>query len=83
MAFFKKKKENQQPINAAFSKAGPYLNISYFFISAMALFGFVGFKIDQAYDYDFIFLLIGLFFGFFLGFYYLYIVISNSKNDPD
>ena len=83
MSFFKKKKDNQREINSAFSKAGPYLNITYFFISAMVIFGFVGHKIDQSYNFDFLFLLIGLFLGFALGFYKLYIVISNLEKDPE
>ncbi|NOG46522.1 MAG: AtpZ/AtpI family protein [Calditrichaeota bacterium] len=83
MSFVKKKKDNQKEINSAYSKAGPYLNITYFFISAMIIFGFVGYKIDQAYGFNFLFLLIGLFVGLSLGFYKLYIVITHIEKDPD
>jgi F0F1-type ATP synthase assembly protein I len=79
----KKKKNNQKEINSAYSKAGPFLSITYFFMSAMVIFGFIGYKIDQAFGYDFLFLLIGLFLGFSLGFYKLYIVISNLENDRE
>lgn len=82
MLHLTKKKDNQKKINSAFSKAGPYLSISYFFMSAMVIFGFIGYKIDQAYNFEFLFLLTGLFLGFALGFYKLYIVISNPEQDP-
>ncbi len=83
MGLLKKNKEDQQEINSAFSKAGPYLNIIYFFMSAMIIFGFIGYKLDQFYKFDFLFLLIGLFSGFSLGFYKLYILISNIEKDPE
>ena len=83
MSFFKAKKENQKEISSAFSKAGPYLNITYFFISAMSIFGFIGYKIDQSYGFDSVFLLIGLFIGLALGFYNVYIVISQIEKDID
>jgi F0F1-type ATP synthase assembly protein I len=78
-----KNNDDQKEVRSAFSTAGPYLSISYFFMSAMIIFGYIGYKLDQAYGFDFLFLLIGLFIGFALGFYKLYIVISNMEKDPD
>ncbi len=77
------KKPNQQQtneINSAFSKAGPYLNIGYFFIGAFILFGYVGFKIDEIYQFKSIFLLIGLFLAFGLGFYNMFKVLADINN---
>lgn len=81
-----KKKDNfkHKKINSAFVNAGPYLSIGYFFIGAFALFGFIGYKVDQAYGLKPLFVLIGLFLALALSFYNMYKVISNiekKKND--
>lgn len=83
MLRLKRDKEKQQEINKAFAAAGPFLNSTYFFISAMALFGYAGYKLDQYYNNTFLFLLVGLFTGFALGFYKLYKDISHMEKDTD
>lgn len=80
MLFLNKKSTNKD-VNSAYSKAGPFLSIVYFFIASIFLFGFIGYKIDQAFGYDFVFLLTGLFAGFTLGFYKLYIIVKHMDED--
>jgi len=75
-----RKKTTQKKINSAFVKAGPYLNIGYFFIGGMILFGYVGYKMDQWLQTKFIFLLIGLFTALALGFYNMYKVLSQLND---
>ena len=76
----KKETSRQREINSAFSKAGPYLNIGYFFIGAIALFGYLGYKLDQAYETNSIFMLVGLFIALGLSFYNMFKVISQIEN---
>ena len=76
-----KKKDRSKPkeINSAFVNAGPYLNIGYFFIGAFVLLGYIGFKIDEQYNFKFIFLLTGLFLALALGFYNMFKVLSQIE----
>jgi len=74
------KNSQQKKVNAAFVKAGPYLNIGYFFMAAMILFGFIGYKIDQWLQTGFVFLLTFLFLAFALGFYNMYKVLSQLND---
>lgn len=76
----KSDKSDNKEINSAFSKAGPYLNIGYFFIGGIALFGFIGYQLDHYFHSKVIFLLTGLFLALGLGFYNLYKVISQIDN---
>jgi len=77
--FGKKNTENQKNINSSFAAAGPYLNIGYFFMASMFIFGFVGHLIDKKYQFNSIFLLAGLFVGLIFGFYNMYKVISQME----
>ena len=70
----------QKKINTAFEKAGPYLNIGYFFIGGMILFGYIGYKLDQWIGSKVIFLLLGLFMALALGFYNMFKVLSQINN---
>jgi F0F1-type ATP synthase assembly protein I len=74
------KKSSQKEINSAFVKAGPYLNIGYFFIGAILLFGYFGYKADQWAQTDYIFLLSGLFMALGLGFYNMFKVLSQLND---
>lgn len=74
------KKSKQKDINSAYAKAGPYLNIAYFFMAAMLLFGYIGYKIDQWARTGFLFVLSGLFLALGLGFYNMYKVISQLND---
>ena len=74
------KKSTQRQVHSAFSKAGPYLNIGYFFIGGMILFGYIGYKMDQWLQTKVIFLLLGLFLALALGFYNMYKVISQMDD---
>jgi len=74
------KKSTQKEINSAFVKAGPYLNIGYFFIGAIVLFGYIGYKADQWAKTGFIFLLSGLFMALGLGFYNMFKVLSQLND---
>ena len=80
------KPEDKNQIQSAYSKAGPFLNIGYFFIGGIGLFGYIGYKLDKYLEFKVLFLLLGLFLGLSLGFYNLFKVISNlenkSKDDP-
>jgi F0F1-type ATP synthase assembly protein I len=79
------RKNKQKQINSAFAQAGPYLNIAYFFMGSMAVLGFVGYKLDQYFNFRFLFLLTGLFLGLVLGFYHMFKVIrqieKNNRKD--
>jgi F0F1-type ATP synthase assembly protein I len=74
------KESKQKEINSAFAKAGPYLNIGYFLMAAMILFGYIGYKIDQWARTGFLFLLCGLFLALGLSFYNMYKVLSQLNN---
>jgi len=74
------KKSSQREINSAFVKAGPYLNIGYFFIGAILLFGYIGYKADQWAQTGFVFLLTGLFLALGLGFYNMFKVLSQLND---
>jgi len=76
----KNKKSTQKEINSAFVKAGPYLNIGYFFIGAIILFGYIGYKLDQWLQTGFVFLLSGLLLSLVLGFYNLFKVLSQLND---
>ncbi len=76
-------KEFQKEVNSSFSKAGPYLSIVYFFMASILILGFIGYKADQYFNFDFVFLLTGLFSGFALGFYNMYKVISGLNNNSE
>jgi len=74
------KASTQKEINSAFSKAGPYLNIGYFFIGGMVLFGYIGYKMDQWLQTKVIFLLSGIFLALALGFYNMFKVLSKLED---
>ena len=82
---FKIKKEvtDKHIINSAFAQAGPYLNIVYFFMGSMAVFGFIGYYLDKWLRFDFLFVLIGLFLGFAFGFYHMFKVISQMQKKKE
>jgi len=61
----------------AFRKAGPYLNISYTLIGAMALFGYIGNWLDKKFGVEPYLLLIGIFIGLVLGYYNMIKVIQS------
>lgn len=72
---------DKKQINSAFVQAGPYLSIAYFFMGSMAVLGFIGYKLDQFFNYKFVFLLSGLFMGLVLGFYHMYKVIRQLEKN--
>ena len=61
----------------AFKKAGPYLNISYTLIGAIALFGYIGHWLDEKLGAEPYLLLIGIFIGLVLGYYNMIKVIQG------
>jgi len=75
-----KKKPIQRKINSAFNNAGPYLNIGYFFMGGFALFGYIGYKIDKAFQFKSLFLLLGMFLALILGFYNMFKVLAQLKS---
>lgn len=75
--------KSQKENNSVFSKAGPYLNIGYFFIGSISLFGFLGYKADQYFNSKVLFLLLGLFSGLALGFYNMFKLLAQLEKKPD
>jgi F0F1-type ATP synthase assembly protein I len=75
----KQNKKDRQSINSSFAKAGPYLNIGYFFMASMFVFGLIGHFVDTTYEYNNMFLLTGLFVGLIFGFYNMFKVISQIE----
>ena len=73
-------KSTHKEINSAFTKAGPYLNIGYFLLGAIILFGYIGYKIDKWLQTDFVFLLSGLLLALALGFYNMFKVLSQLND---
>lgn len=73
-------KNNQKQVNSAFVQAGPYLNITYFFIGSMSVLGFSGYYFDKSFGWSFAGVLSGLFLGLILGFYHMYKVIRQMEN---
>jgi F0F1-type ATP synthase assembly protein I len=53
----------------ALRKAAPYINASYILISAILLFGIIGWWLDDKWATKPLFLIIGLFLGLGVGFY--------------
>jgi F0F1-type ATP synthase assembly protein I len=70
-------KKYGEEVRYSFRKAGPYVNIAYLLIGAIALFGWLGFEFDLHYKTQPIGLIIGLFFGFGLGFYNMVKVLKG------
>lgn len=53
----------------ALRKAAPYINITYVLISAIVLFGVIGWWLDKVWSTQPLFFIIGLFLGLGVGFY--------------
>ncbi len=73
------KKSGKSDLNNAFHKATPYLNIGYVLIGSVVFFAIVGNWFDKKFDYQPLFLIIGLFVGLILGFYHMIKVIQELE----
>ena len=73
-----KDKKVNETVNA-FQKASPYLSIIYSFFGAIILFGYVGHYLDQHFEKQALFLILGVFTGFGLGFYRMIKVIKDLE----
>jgi F0F1-type ATP synthase assembly protein I len=74
-------KSQKNDIESAFRKASPYLNIGYTLFGAIAIFGYLGYRLDLWSGKRPLFLLIGLFLGLFLGFYNMIKVIRQLDRE--
>lgn len=69
----------KRPINEAFHKAAPFLNIIYVLFGAVALFAWLGNQADKTWDKSPLFIIIGVFLGLILGFYNMIKVVQQME----
>jgi len=74
-----KPQSNGNEMSSALRKAAPYLNIGYTFFGAIALFGYLGYWLDNKTQQSPLFILLGVFLGFFLGLYRTIKVVNNLE----
>jgi F0F1-type ATP synthase assembly protein I len=77
-------KQNPDGMNdgvRAYRKAAPYVNAVYVFISAIMLFGFIGWWLDKNLQSAPWFMLIGMFAGFGVGFYSLIKTVQKLEKN--
>ena len=77
-------KQNPGRLNdavSAYRKAAPYINATYVFISAIILFGFIGWWIDNKLQSAPLFIIIGLFVGLGGGFYSLIKTVQKLEKN--
>ena len=66
---------------SSLKKAAPYINISYVLIASMAMFGALGWWLDDQFLTKPLLTVSGILGGLFLGFYHLYKVISKLEKE--
>ena len=65
----------------AYQKAAPYINISYVLLASIAMFGGLGWWLDDLFVTKPLLTVLGIIGGLFLGFYNLYKVVSKLEKD--
>lgn len=73
--------ETVASVSRAYRELGPYLNLAWFFLAGMLLFGGVGWWADDRYGFDPWGKFSGVLLGIIVGFYNFFKVVFSAKND--
>jgi len=73
-------KSSPKPLTEVYREIAPYLNISSFFLAAIILFAWIGYRLDKVWDSEPWGLVFGAIIGIVVGFYNFFRTVSRPPD---